>query len=187
MWLEKHLKKERKKKIKHFAASLLRHLHQRNTNGYNTQTTPRFGQKWNEIARFIFFVLCDADTMLSGCAFLLYLTDTLYDVARLWPPFRCVWDRRSLFSLHLPAWNELSLLLLRSVKLFCSLYKVSGEIIKYLLASFFFFFLTADIGRRGMKFCTNTKNIWEAVVITRVSDCPISVPPLCISLVHLSW
>lgn len=42
--LEKHLKKERKK-IKHFAASLLRHLHQRNTNGYNTQTTPRFGRK----------------------------------------------------------------------------------------------------------------------------------------------
>lgn len=52
--LEKHLKKERKT-IKHFAASLLRHLHQRNTNGYNTQTTPRFGRKWNEIARFLFF------------------------------------------------------------------------------------------------------------------------------------
>lgn len=61
------------------------------------------------------------------------------------------------FFLHLPARNELSSLLLRSVKLFCSLYEVSGEIIKYLLASFlFFFFLTAEIGHRGMKFCTNT-------------------------------
>lgn len=61
--------KEREKKIKHFAASLLRHFHQRNTNGYNTQTTPRFGWKQNEIALFFYFVRGDADMMLLKHAF----------------------------------------------------------------------------------------------------------------------
>lgn len=91
------------------------------------------------------------------------------------------------FFLHLPARNELSLLLLRSVKLFCSLYEVSGEIIKYLLAFFFFFLDSRNWPPRNeVLYKYFFKNTWEAVVITRVSDRPISVPLLCISLVHLS-
>lgn len=150
----------------------------------------RLASDGNKMKLLFFFTLFVA--MLIWCFwnthFLLYLTDTLYDVARHWPSLKCVWDRRNrLFFLHLSAQSELSLRLRRSVKLFLwflrSIWWNYKNTSRHLF--FFFFFLTAKTGHHKMNFCINTKNIWKAVVIARVSNRPISVLPLCIPRVPL--
>lgn len=75
----------KKKEIKHFAASLLKHFHQRNTNGYNTQTMPRFERKWIEIAHLFFCSWRCEYGAFQTCIFVVFNQHALYDMTRHWP------------------------------------------------------------------------------------------------------